>query len=98
MKKQTCTKERSINQLLIILKNKARLSRKWFFGEPKIYSGLCLEISSLHERHLITSNELDILNDYFRMNTPGDYTGYVWEPELWKPRLKWLNEHIELTK
>ena len=27
-----------------------------------------------------------------------DETSFGWLPGLWKPRLDWLNEHIELTK
>ena len=91
---------RTINELLIILRDNARVKKSWFGLRQRIESGLCYEIGKLEELGILSIDEWSILRQYIHINAPDyiKYSGYRWPPYKWKPRLKWLNEQIELTK
>lgn len=91
---------RTIHELLIILRDNAKVTKSWFGLKQRIYCGLCWEISELYENGVINIYEFYLLKPYLRENKPidNDYYPYYWSMGEWKPRLKWLNEHIELTK
>ena len=91
---------RTINELLIILRDNARVKKSWFGLRQRIESGLCYEVRKLEELGILSIDEWSILIQHIRTNAP-DYiedTVYRWPIGLWEPRLKWLNEQIELTK
>ena len=90
---------RTINELLIILRDNARVKKSWFGLRLRINAGLCYELSKLVESQCMSSYEWNILVIYFNIYAPpSNSAGYRWPPYKWKPRLKWLNEQIELTK
>ena len=91
---------RTINELLIILRDNARVKKSWFGLRQRIESGLCYEVGKLEELGILSIDEWSILRQHIHINAP-DYikdSGYRWTPYKWKPRLKWLNKQIELTK
>lgn len=88
---------RTIHELLIILRDNAIVTKSWFGLKQRIKSGLCNEITMLCDSTLINVDEYWILKDYIRDNKPIEGEIYYWTKCEWKPRLKWLNEHIELT-
>ena len=98
---------RTINELLIILRDNARVKKSWFGLKQRIDYGLCYEIDYLYENFFFDSSKIHIDNreamlllDYLYQNRPDKAITYgmYWPPYKWKPRLKWLNEQIELTK
>ena len=89
---------RTIHELLIILKDNAKVTKSWFGSKQTIPSGLCLEISELYENGVINIYEYWSLKHYIRENKPIDSNAYYWSKGKWIPRLKWLNKYIELTK
>ena len=91
---------RTINELLIILRDNARVKKSWFGLRQRIESGLCYEIGKLEESQIISDDEWAILRRHIYNYAPvcNDISGYRWPIGLWKPRLKWLNKQIELTK
>ena len=98
---------RTINELLIILRDNARVKKSWFGLKHNINSGLCSEIDNLlwnfyfdNTTPHVNSMEALVLRDYLCKNRPNGAAQYsfYWSVGLWKPRLKWLNEQIELTK
>ena len=91
---------RTINELLIILRDNARVNKSWFGLRQRIEYGLCYEVVTLEELGILSIDEWGILRQHIRINAP-DYikdSRYRWTPYKWKPRLKWLNKQIELTK
>ena len=91
---------RTINELLIILRDNARVNKSWFGLRQRIDSGLCYEIGELRELGILSIDECSILKKHIHISAP-DYikdSVYRWTPYKWKPRLKWLNGQIELTK
>ena len=91
---------RTINELLIILRDNARVKKSWFGLRQRIESGLCYEVGKLEELGILSIDEWSILKKHIHISAP-DYikdSGYRWTPCKWKPRLKWLNKQIELTK
>lgn len=98
---------RTINELLIILRDNARVKKSWFGLKHNINSGLCSEIDNLlwnfyfdNTTPHVNSMEALVLRDYLCKNRPNGAAQYsfYWPVGLWEPRLKWLNEQIELTK
>ena len=90
---------RTINELLIILRDNARVKKSWFGLRLRINTGLCYELGKLVESQHISGYEWNILVIYFNIYAPpSNSDGYRWPPCKWKPRLKWLNEQIKLTK
>ena len=93
---------RTINELLIILRDNARVKKSWFGLKLRIDCGLCTEALNLVGANFryITWDEYDIIMKHIANYGPTflPNSGYRWPIGLWKPRLKWLNEQIELTK
>ena len=89
--------ERSIKELLIILRDNARVKTTWFGLRQRIFSGLCNEVRYLAKIKLISISESFTLRDYLIENASNNssISEYWWKPRLWKPRLKWLNEQID---
>lgn len=94
---------RTINELLTILKANCRIR-----NGNVLLDGLCHEAARIYDVGLITSDEFYLLKEYIYDNMPErtwtDKFGFVrnslygWPKCEWPPRLKWLNEQIELTK
>ena len=91
---------RTIHELLIILRDNVKVTKSWFGLKQRIEAGLCWEIGELSDNGVIDIYEFHLLKRYLRDNKPIDidYYPFYWPMGKWKPRLKWLNEHIELTK
>ena len=105
--KQDLNKERKLIDLLILLKNCVIPDEN-----NLINSGLCYEVSHLNYHSIINKFERDKLISYIKDNMPeyaipdNDYANlnrnfnrieFGWLPELWQPRLEWLNVHIEMN-
>lgn len=93
---------KTINELLHLLKFNYENSDQKF--------GLCFSIFDLREQGIINSDEYIYLIKYLKTNIPVNIF-YTWEgyecddSELFwypvgqsKPRLEWLNKHIEINK
>ena len=91
---------RTINELLIILKDNAVVINSWFGLKQRINSGLCREVNRIQDKDLITEEELLLLYKHIAIFAPKSPqgVGYSWTKSEWKPRLKWLNKQIKLTK
>lgn len=89
---------RTINELLIILRDNMEVKTLWFGLKKRITHGLCKETLFIFNENLIDSNEFYLLFSYIIQNRPNKNTMYSWSKSLYKPRIKWLNEQIELTK
>ena len=92
---------RTIHELLILLRDNIIIHKSWFGLKQRIANGLCLEASWLqHNEGKINYMEYCELVNYITSNRPIYWRSksYGWKPKLWKPRLKWLNKHIKLTK
>lgn len=87
---------RTIHELLIILRNNVKVTKSWFGFKQRIHNGLCWDVVRLYDISIIDQHEKIILIDY--INKSIDSNSYYWPMGEWKPRSKWLNEHIELTK
>lgn len=89
--------ERTIHELLIVLRDNAWVKISWFGLRQRIYGGLCAETTILFNTN---RHERNKLRYYIKLNIPNykKDNRFGWKPTLWKPRLKWLNKHIELTK
>lgn len=88
---------RSIKELLILLRDNARVKKSWFGLRQRIKFGLCREASHLHiDRGLLTWVELNVLWIYIDNNRPTYKPDpiYGWKPKLWRPRKRWLNKQI----
>jgi hypothetical protein len=95
---------RSIHELLTILRDNASVEN------GLIQSGLCCDVEQLLNSNIFTIVEAWTLLNYIKKYMPiyviperfvnyKNYSnGFGWLPRKWKPRLKWLNEHIELTR
>jgi hypothetical protein len=59
---------------------------------------MCIVALGLYEYGIILSSEYDELLKYFCANIPADITEgtYWWPREEKKPRLEWLEKHIEI--
>lgn len=91
---------KNINELL-----KLMLKNKQLFG-----AGLCGWAVEMYHNKIITQDERILLLIYIDDNKPklkwynphrlfnDTYPGYYWIYGCIKPRIKWLNKHIELTK
>lgn len=79
--------------------------------EERSRPGLCSVIHYLRIANRINRADYDILETYLKENRPSykikvycPYNelqlilGYWWLPDSTKPRLRWLDNHIELTK
>jgi len=89
--------ERTIRELLIILRDNANVTKTNLGFKQRIKYGLCYEVLSLCKREIINDDELNALNMYiFKYRPSYNNTAYGWKPNHWLPRLKWLNKHIEL--
>ena len=90
---------RTTHELLILLRDNIKPQTKYLFWK-RINAGLCFEKYQLVEKGLIDDDEYLILSYYLNDNLPPKTYNwfYYWKPKLWKPRLKWLNKHIKLTK
>ena len=88
--------ERPIKELLIILRDNARVESTWFGLKQRIGRGLCSEIAYLKRYAIITNRESCTLVNYMEDNRPSNTLvfDFWWKVRLWKPRLKWLNEQI----
>jgi len=96
---------RSIYELLIILRDNAKVTKSYFGLKQRIISGLCNEMlnmstTGITNKYNISHKEYSIFFLYIQINRPKWNMGnaYGWKPTLWRPRLKWLNEHIKLNK
>lgn len=88
---------RSIKELLILLRDNARVKKSWFGLRQRINFGLCREASHLHiDRGLLTWVELNVLWEYiiYKMPKREPVSIYGWKPTLWRPRKRWLNKQI----
>jgi hypothetical protein len=92
---------RSINELLsVVLDNFDK-----YFNIDAYTNGICILISSLENRRVLTSNEVGKVKDYIRSNPPSKIPfgmghplyGYYWKPGKVAPRKRWLRKHIKLT-
>ena len=88
--------ERPIKELLILLRDNAKVESTWFGLRKRINSGLCRELNFIAYKDMISPKEQFILFEYMRDNRPKGTIAnfYWWEEGLWKPRLKWLNKLI----
>lgn len=93
---------RTMHELLILLRDNIKVTKSWFGLRQRIGRGLCLEIGLLYSScdDLINNEEYCLLCSYINDNRPfyEKDDSYGWKPTLWKPRLKWLNKHIERTR
>ena len=90
------TSERNIKELLILLRDNAEVKSYCFGLFKRINDGLRVQLAYLFNKNIISAKEYSIIYDYIILNRP-DYkknSSYGWKPSVWKPRLKWLNEHI----
>ena len=88
---------RSIKELLILLRDNARVKKSWFRLRQRINLGLCREAIFLCRERVITLEETFLIREFIGDNMPRykqDPT-YGWKPSLWKPRKKWLNRQIK---
>lgn len=84
---------RPISELLEILRDRSRNKNN------RIRNGLCAEVYFLHSYNLLSQDEYCLIMDYFIENLPNKSPyEYSFPVGDWLPRLKWLNEHIELNK
>ena len=83
--------ERSIKELLIILRDNSQITNN------QIKSGLCWESYCLEANEVISFSEHEELRNFIVTNMPKNhaYGNWGWKKGLWKPRLKWLNKEIE---
>lgn len=89
---------RTIHELLILLRDNIKPKTVFLFWK-RIDSGLCYEKDRIFDDKILDDNEYFLISQYMRKHLPRRAnSNYSWEIGLWKPRLKWLNEHIELTK
>lgn len=63
-------------------------------------NGLCIWVMNLVHRNLITEAEFDYLNKLIDKNPSlmiklGIRTGYYWDKNNIKPRIKWLKKHLK---
>jgi hypothetical protein len=91
--------QRTINELLILLRDNVDVMviKTWYGSKKRIISGFCHDIWYIPD---ISIEEYIIVFKYIDKNRPRWHRcgAYGWKPKLWKPRLKWLNMHIELIK
>ena len=90
--------ERPIKELLILLRDNAKVDSTWFGLKQRIDRGLCLEARKLCNEGIITRTEWMILVRYMKFHRPNgtctDTNQFWWRVKLWKPRLHWLNKQI----
>lgn len=80
---------RTIKELLEVLRDNE--NQKYFIG------GLCGMTTRMEINNIITTDEDENLNAYIKINAPNRLsTSYNWDYGEWEPRLKWINEQIEL--
>lgn len=90
---------RTLKELLIILRDNARVKKTLFW--PRINSGLCNELMYLYNTEKLTVFEVDIALDYIRINTPKSdknrigHKSYLFKPGRWRCRKRWLNKQIK---
>lgn len=91
--------ERNINELLkLMLKN---------FQESDFHRGLCYCALGMNIDLIINDEEYYEIRKYIQDNRPTLYSSlqafrnrnnsFYWHKGLKKPRIKWLNKHINLT-
>jgi hypothetical protein len=84
-------KTRPIKELLELM-----LENIWMFR-----TGLCMLSMSLYTWDIITGEEYLALRAYISRNKPKRLYSidrdYYWQPGNEKPRIAWLNKHIELN-
>ena len=85
---------RTIHELLIILRDNAKVTKSWFGLKQGIEAGLCWEIEELSDNRVINIYEFYLLKRYLRDNKPidNDYYPYYWFIGECKPRLNWMKE------
>ncbi len=94
---------RTIHELITILRANCRIR-----NGNKLLDGLCHEAAIMRRNDIIDKKEYRLLTNYIYDNMPetpwtnkNGFTMqslYGWPQCEWPPRLKWLNEQIELTK
>ena len=98
------TKIRYFCELLAILRDNSRVTTTTSNNSIKIQTienGLCEELKYINEQNIISNREHFLLLSYIHLFAPrykyyNSWSPYYrWEPKLWEPRLKWLNEQIE---
>lgn len=88
--------ERSIKELLILLRDNAKVNYSWFGLKQRIREGLCSEVNRLMKKDIITYKEWQNITYFINTRRPcSKYTGYGWKPKLWRSRKRWLNRHIK---
>ena len=87
--------ERSIKELLIILRDNSKIVNK-SIEYPRLSGGLCKEALHIFNIDIISTSEYITLINYMSSNRPKKTHrfDYWWKKGYWKPRLKWLNEQI----
>jgi len=81
--------------LLTLLKHKELFS-----------SGLCGWVNELSSCRLISGEEFDVIRVYIDSNRPSKYSSlgaylyrknnFYWPPYRLKPRLRWINKHLDI--
>lgn len=92
---------RTIKELLIILRDNARIKRT-LFG-PRIPNGLCNEIGHLYMENFIKDEETGMLHDYISEAVSNKnirhpyrlYKRFLFKPTLWRCRKRWINKQIK---
>jgi len=83
---------RTEKELLILLRDELPKMIKRFD------CGMCLVITLLHKKRLMSYDEMKLLENYLIENDPNiTYltTNYWWENGELEPRINWLNKQIE---
>lgn len=91
---------RSIHELLKILLKEADVKKSFWGFRKRISAGLCRETYKLVKNNIISKQEQTALFSYIITHIPRckKSPGYGWKPKLWRPRRKWLETQIKLTK
>jgi len=83
---------RTTKELLILLRGELPKMIKRFD------CGMCLSITLLRKKRLMSYDEMILLFNYLNKNDPNIRyltTDYWWEDGELEPRINWLNEQIE---
>lgn len=96
---------RTIKELLTVVRNSI------INDKPQLILGLCWYTTLCLHEDIISREEYDILQDYYKKNVPVTYNIMVnkvfndstkhifwWKPGNKTPRIKYLNKHIKKQK
>lgn len=88
---------RTLKELLIILRDNARVESSLFGIRKRIYSGLCYECGMLHQDGIFSIAEMLKLKLFLLGKvrlSDYKYGGYLFPRTLWRCRKKWLDKQI----